>query len=151
MQLGLVSSWGLVRTLGKSPSRLGCGLQTQLRDNGCFTGVEDYFDSAYWFCALGGMGPCLFAHPNSGLLHFSRTAFNGTDVINGGRPTSNTPKNDSIWSTTERLSAYRFFDQEVVGFTDGGALHWRVGDVGDKCSGCPPGAEPIMTPLGLQN
>ena len=113
------------------------------------TGVEDYFDSAYWFCALGGMGPwyvdnqpsrlleidrpfplavqrpqtirpclmmyctvaravvtsnlpsqigltdcdcfvaaSLFAHPSSGLLHFSRTAFNGTDVVNGGRPVS---------------------------------------------------------------
>ena len=79
------------------------------------TGVEDYFDSAYWFCALGGMGPCLFSHPTSGLLHFSRTAFNGTDVVNGGRPTAKTPKNASIWSTVEKLSAYRFFDQEVVG------------------------------------
>lgn len=118
----------------------------------CFTGVEDYFDSAYWFCALGGMGPCLFAHPNSGLLHFSRTAFDGTDVINGGRPTSKTPKNDSIWSTTERISAYRFFDQEVVGFSDGGALHWRVGDVGGKCGGCPPGTAvgPICTLRRLQ-
>lgn len=106
---------------------------------------QDYFDSAYWFCALGGMGPCLFAHPNSGLLHFSRTAFNGTDVINGGRPTAKTPKNASIWSTIERLSAYRFFDSEVVGFSDGGALHWRVGDVGGKCGGCPPGATVFLS------
>lgn len=103
-------------------------------------GKQDYFDSAYWFCALGGMGPCLFAHPNSGLLHFSRTAFDGKDVINGGRPSAKTPKNASIWSTVERLSAYRFFDSEVVGFSNGGALHWRVGDVGGKCGGCPPGA-----------
>jgi hypothetical protein len=57
-----------------------------------------------------------------------------------GRPTATTPKNDSIWSTVEKLSAYRFFDQEVVGFADGGALHWRNGDVGGKCGGCPPGA-----------
>ena len=39
----------------------------------------------------------------------------------------------------ERISAYRFFDQEVVGFSDGGALHWRVGDSPNKCGGCPPG------------
>ena len=31
----------------------------------------------------------------------------------------------------------RFFDQEVVGFSDGGHLDWRVGDVGGKCNGCP--------------
>ena len=104
------------------------------------TGVEDYFDSAYWFCALGGQGACLFAHPTSGLLHFSRTAFNGSDVIDLGRPSGT---NRSTWplqgATVERLSAYRFFDQEVVGFSDGGALHWRNGDVGSKCGGCPPG------------
>ena len=55
--------------------------------------------------------------------------------------TAKTPKNDSIWSTVEKISAYRFFDQEVVGFRDGGALHWRVGDVGGKCGGCPPGTK----------
>ena len=43
------------------------------------------------------MGPCLFAHPGSGLLHFSRTAFNGTDVVNLPRPYAN--------DTVERLSA----------------------------------------------
>ena len=41
--------------------------------------------------------PCLFAHPGSGLLHFSRTAFNGTDVVNLPRPYAN--------DTVERLSA----------------------------------------------
>jgi hypothetical protein len=97
------------------------------------TGVEDFFDSAYWFCALGGQGACLFAHPSSGLLHFSRTAFNGSDVISLQRPYPN--------STIERISAYRFFDQEVVGFQDGGALQWRVGDVADKPAGCPPGTK----------
>ena len=59
-----------------------------------------------------------------------------------GRPTGT---NSSTWplkgQTVERLSAYRFFDQEVVGFSDGGALHWRNGDVGGKCGGCPPGTK----------
>jgi hypothetical protein len=104
------------------------------------TGVEDYFDSAYYFCALGGQGACLFAHPTSGLLHFSRLSFNGTDVITGSRPYAN--------DTIERISAYRFFDQEVVGFSDGGKLEWRVGDVGDKCGGCPPGTKGCKTAYG---
>jgi hypothetical protein len=43
--------------------------------------------------------------------------------------------NQSKWpvganETVERMSAYRFFDQEVVGFANGGGLQWRVGDVG---------------------
>jgi len=99
------------------------------------TGIEDYFDSAYWFCALGGQGACLFAHPTSGLLHFSRTAWNGTDLIS--QKNRSAFGNDSV----ERVSAYRFFDQEVVGFADGGSLEWRVGDVGDKPNGCPPGTK----------
>ena len=37
------------------------------------------------------------------------------------------------------LAWCRFFDSEVVGFADGGALQWRVGDVGNKPNGCPPG------------
>merc|ERR1712054_47280 len=41
--------------------------------------------------------------------------------------------------TIERFSAYKFFDNEVVGFKDGGALHWRVGDDSSKCTGCPDG------------
>eukprot|EP01047_Picozoa_sp_COSAG01_P059975 COSAG01_NODE_7282_length_3273_cov_2.089792_2_plen_319_part_00 len=44
---------------------------------------------ADWFCALGGQGPCLFAHPTSGLLHFSRTHFNGSDWIAQPRPGAN--------------------------------------------------------------
>lgn len=104
--------------------------------------MEDYFDSAYWFCALSGQGPCLFAHSTSGLLHFSRTAFNGSDWIKQPRPGANR----STWvpgaaATVERLSAYRFFDQEVVGFSDGGKLLWRNGDVGTKPFGCPPGTQ----------
>jgi hypothetical protein len=102
------------------------------------TGVEDFFDSAYGFCATSGQGACLFAHPTSGLLHFSRTSLiNGSNVIADpaqgytGQPRAN--------DTVERISAYRFFDQEVVGFSNGGALHWRIGDVPDKPVGCPPG------------
>merc|ERR1712060_340325 len=37
--------------------------------------------------------------------------------------------------------AYRFLDTEVVGFSDGGALHWRIGDAEDKCTGCPTGKD----------
>ena len=43
-----------------------------------------------------------------------------------------------------------FFDREVVGFQDGGALHWRNGDVGGKPFGCPPGTagcKPTSEPL----
>jgi hypothetical protein len=36
------------------------------------TGVEDYFDSAYGFCATSGQGACLFAHPTSGPLILER-------------------------------------------------------------------------------
>lgn len=84
------------------------------------------------------------------------------------RPCTAQGSNQSAWpagaaETVERLSAYRFFDQEVVGdpahaptplppqpppqvlvragFSDGGALHWRVGDVGGKPFGCPPGTK----------
>ena len=49
-----------------------------------------------------------FQTPASGLLHWSSDR------------------------TTDRLSAYRFFDQEVVGFSDGGSLEWRVGDEAPK-------------------
>lgn len=98
------------------------------------TGVEDYFDSAYWFCALSGQEPCLFAHPTSGLLHFSRIFPNGSSVP-GAKPFPD--------GTRERLSAYRFFDKEVVGFSNGGSLKWRVGDAGGKCND-----NTTKTPLG---
>lgn len=95
------------------------------------TGLEDFFDSAYWFCALGGQEPCLFADATAGLLHFSRELPDGTSVMHLDRPFAE--------NTYERLSAYRFFDDEVVGFRNGGRLQWRVGDVGGKCGGCPTG------------
>ena len=40
---------------------------------------------------------------------------------------------------TPSPSLRRFFDEEVVGFMDGGSLQWRVGDVANKPNGCPPG------------
>lgn len=108
------------------------------------TGTEDFFDSSYWFCALGGMEPCLYAHDNSGLLHFSRLWPNGTSAIHSlTRPLPQ--------GTTERFSAYRFFDTEIVGFRDGGALHWRIGDVADKCTGCPIGEDAQGNPCKSKN
>ena len=75
------------------------------------TGFEDMYNSAYWFGAASGYpNGILFQHADSGLLHFSRP------------------------SNTERLSAYRFFDSEVVGMVDGGRLMWRVGDEAGKCT-----------------
>lgn len=74
------------------------------------TGVEDYFDSAYWFSwAFGGQAR-FFQHAGAGLMAFNQS------------------------NNVEVLSAYRFFDDEVLGFVDGGALQWRVGDVAGKCT-----------------
>eukprot|EP00039_Didymoeca_costata_P010886 m.148378 g.148378 ORF g.148378 m.148378 type:complete len:579 (-) comp14996_c0_seq8:98-1834(-) len=68
------------------------------------TGVEDYFDSAYYF---GGDSMIhrglLFSSPLSGLTYFDRS--NGI----------------------ERISAYRFHNADPLVFTDGGSLVWRVG------------------------
>eukprot|EP00929_Paragymnodinium_shiwhaense_P064837 TRINITY_DN32536_c0_g1_i1.p1 TRINITY_DN32536_c0_g1~~TRINITY_DN32536_c0_g1_i1.p1 ORF type:complete len:201 (+),score=8.22 TRINITY_DN32536_c0_g1_i1:32-604(+) len=97
------------------------------------TGTEDFFDSSYYWCALSGNDACLYAHANSGLVHFSREWPNGTSVMHLQKPFPS--------GTIERFSAYRFFDQEVVGFQDGGALHWRVGDDEAKCTGCPTGKD----------
>lgn len=107
------------------------------------TGTEDFFDSSYYWCALGGNEACLHAHDNTGLVHFSRTWPNGTSAMgynHGKRPYPE--------GTIERFSAYRFFDNEVVGFRDGGALHWRVGDAGGKCLACPTGKDPSGNPCG---
>jgi len=97
------------------------------------TGTEDFFDSSYYWGALGGGDPLLYAHDNSGLVHFSRLFPNGTSAMHLQRPYPN--------GTIERFSAYRFFDNEVVGFRDGGALNWRVGDDAGKCLGCPTGKD----------
>lgn len=69
------------------------------------TGVEDYFDSAYYFGVDTDLQrPLLYSTPLSGLPYFARTS-------------------DGF----ERLSAYRFHAQDPLVFTDGGVLVWRVG------------------------
>jgi hypothetical protein len=75
------------------------------------TGFEDFYDSAYWFSAATSVGASVpFLHPSAGLTHFSRA------------------------NNVEEVGAYRFFDQEVVGFRNGGSLQWRVGDQVSKCT-----------------
>jgi hypothetical protein len=79
------------------------------------TGFEDEFNSAYWFGAASGFpNGVLFTQAESGLVHFSRGPPQGPAGL-------------------EQLSAYRFFDGEVVGMEDGGRFVWRVGDEGGKC------------------
>lgn len=69
------------------------------------TGVEDYFDSAYYFGVDTDMHRALpYATPLAGLPFFERTK-----------------------DGYERLSAYRFHAQDPLVFTDGGSLVWRVG------------------------
>ena len=74
------------------------------------TGVEDYFDSSYYFGADAGIfGPThqikdlMFRTDLSGLTYFQRE--NGT----------------------ERISAYRFHNQDPLAFSGGGKLLWWVG------------------------
>ena len=68
------------------------------------TGVEDYFDSGYYFGADSGdpVG-VLFANALSGLTLFQRSA------------------------PFERLSAYRFHSADPLVMVDGGSLTWQVG------------------------
>lgn len=107
------------------------------------TGYEDYFDSSYGFCGVnfhgngGGQQACLQAHDTMGVLHHSRVYPNGTAL-----PPAELEK-PRPWgvNTTERISAYRFFDREVAGFTDGGALKWRAGEATGKCLN--PGSDSI--------
>lgn len=75
------------------------------------TGFEDYFDSAFWFGAASGDGtPHEYAFEVSGLVHFDRD------------------------NETENLSAYRNHHKDLLFFSDGGSLVWRVGDVAAKCT-----------------
>ena len=76
------------------------------------TGVEDYFDSSYYFGADAGLFGDEFQKPElmfrtelSGLTFFQR------DVKSG----------------FERLSAYRFHTQDPLVFSNGGKLLWWVG------------------------
>eukprot|EP01023_Acetabularia_acetabulum_P044717 TRINITY_DN45048_c0_g1_i1.p3 TRINITY_DN45048_c0_g1~~TRINITY_DN45048_c0_g1_i1.p3 ORF type:complete len:131 (-),score=18.46 TRINITY_DN45048_c0_g1_i1:244-636(-) len=75
------------------------------------TGLEDFFDSGYGF-SINDHFPLgvRWSHATSGFTHFNAT--------------------DSV----ETLSAYKFFDTEIVGMQDGGSLEWRVGDVKGKCT-----------------
>ena len=71
------------------------------------TGVEDYFDSGYYFGAdSGDAAGVLFANALSGLTLFQRAA------------------------PYERLSAYRFHNTDPLVMVDGGALTWQVGAQG---------------------
>lgn len=98
------------------------------------TGLEDFFDSAYGFSIVApGYNPAPpglypgygspevvgapFQHPSSGILHFSA---NYTD--------NSSEANESVGS--ERFSAYRFLDAEVIGFDDGGSFGWDNGCAG---------------------
>ena len=71
------------------------------------TGVEDYFDSGYYFGADSGdpLG-ILFANALSGLTQFQREV------------------------PYERLSAYRFHNTDPLFMADGGLLTWQVGSKG---------------------
>lgn len=78
------------------------------------TGFEDFYDSAFWFSAAFGkdfdkVKAKLFQYPQAGLMAFSR----------GG--------------SRERVSAYRFFDEDHLYLEGGGRLEWRVGDENGKC------------------
>jgi hypothetical protein len=69
------------------------------------TGLEDYFDSAFYFGADTALGRGVrFANALAGLPFFRRDG------------------------ATERLSAYRSHATDPLAFTDGGRLVWRVGE-----------------------
>ena len=86
------------------------------------TGFEDYFASAFWFGAASGDGtPHEYAQALAGMVHFDRGAVN------------------------ESIGAYRNHDRDLLIFTDGGSLQWRVGDVAGKCDD-EVTADPINNP-----
>lgn len=96
------------------------------------TGVEDYFDSAYYFGADSpGHKAQEFISPLSGLPFFSRTS-----------------------DGYERLSAYRFHNLDPLIVNNGGSLTWRVGakpGPGNSKCGCnlppiPPSPTPTPAP-----
>ena len=69
------------------------------------TGLEDYFDSAFYFGADTGLQRGVrFANAMAGLPFFQR---------------------DGV---TERISAYRMHATDPLAFVDGGRLVWRVGE-----------------------
>lgn len=69
------------------------------------TGVEDYFESSYYFSADTPPGlPRLFTNPVAGVTTFERTK-----------------------DGYERISAYRFHNSDPLTMSDGGRLTWSVG------------------------
>jgi len=100
------------------------------------TGVEDYFDSGYYFGADSG--------------------YKSGDPWNAGL--SGVPLFQRTPDGTERISAYRFHNHDPLVFTDGGALVWRVGAKGlpgtSKCGNpfpkatgpLPPTPAPVPSP-----
>lgn len=48
-------------------------------------------------------------------------------------------------AVNESISAYRNHDRDLLIFTDGGSLQWRVGDVEGKCND-EGTADPINNP-----
>lgn len=69
------------------------------------TGVEDFFDSAFYFGAATHFGAQTFTGAQTGLTFFNRSNSTGY----------------------ERLSGYRFFVNDPLAFTDGGRMTWKVG------------------------
>ena len=122
------------------------------------TGLEDFFDSAFGFSIVApgipGAPPLirsceaaetdgeqrpkvclnegvLWQGPTSGLLHFSAD-YSDPD------PTK----------AVERISAYRFLDDELVGVDDGGAFGWENGCAKDARKGTNKCGESSLTPAG---
>ena len=93
------------------------------------TGVEDYFDSGYYFGADSGDAVgVLFANALSGLTLFQREA------------------------PFERLSAYRFHGTDPLVMVDGGSLTWQVGcgphPGASKCGNVLPPALGVVARAG---
>ena len=96
------------------------------------TGVEDYFDSGYYFGADSGdpLGTQFFS-ALAGLPLFERAA------------------------PYERISAYRFHNTDPLVFTDGGALTWQVGSKGSpglfKCGNPIPESMQGLESVGTRS
>ena len=69
------------------------------------TGVEDFFDSAFYFGAATHYGAQTFTGSQTGLTFFNRSNETGF----------------------ERLSGYRFHITDPLAFTDGAKMVWKVG------------------------
>ena len=69
------------------------------------TGVEDFFDSAFYFGAATHFGAQPFAGAQTGLTFFNRSNSSGY----------------------ERISGYRFHINDPLAFTSGGKMLWKVG------------------------